>query len=83
MTIATAKISSKGQLTLPVAMRRKLGKDRVRLEMEGTTITLRPVEDLAGCLSAYATPGRYSLEEETEQAWQLAMKERHAKPKRR
>ncbi|MBI2383344.1 MAG: AbrB/MazE/SpoVT family DNA-binding domain-containing protein [Gammaproteobacteria bacterium] len=80
---ASARISSKGQITLPAAMRRQLRTDRVRIEMHGETITLSPARDLAGALKAYAQPGRYTLEEETDLAWELEVRERHGKHLRR
>lgn len=76
MSTATAKISSKGQLTVPAAMRRKLGADVVTLRMVGQTITVEPQKSLAGALSAYAK-GVPDLKKEREVAWELEVKERH------
>lgn len=83
MTSATAKISSKGQITLPVAMRRKLGTARVRLTMRGDRVVIEPDTDLGGSLSRYAKPGLYSLQEETERAGELAARDYSKKNVRR
>lgn len=58
MTLAT--VSSKGQITLPAAARRKLGlkpNTKVDLEVTDTGITIRPVKSISdafGALSQYA-----------------------------
>ena len=68
MTTASAKISSKGQITLPAAMRRALATDRVRLQMTDGTITVTPEVDLGGSLAKYAR-GKPDLQMETDDAW--------------
>lgn len=50
----TAKISSKGQITLPKVARSALGTDSVRIVVEDGQVRLEPVPDLAGSLSQYA-----------------------------
>lgn len=58
--MATARISSKGQITLPSAARRKLGikpNSRVEIEVRENEIAVRRVKsisELGGCLSEYA-----------------------------
>lgn len=69
MTTATAKISSKGQITLPAAMRRQLATNRVRLQMKNGTITVTAELDLGGSLAKYAR-GKPDLQRETEASWQ-------------
>ena len=83
MTTSSAKISSKGQITLPAAMRRELGTDRVRITLKGRKLIIEPEETLYGSLHKYAQPGRHSLEQETDQAWELEMREKHGKYFRR
>ncbi len=83
MTSATAKISSKGQITLPVAMRRKLGTERVRLTMRGDQVLIEAYTELGGSLARYAKPGLFSLQEETERAEQAAAHEYGKKNPRR
>ncbi len=73
----TAKITRKGQLTLPKAIRDALKADVVRviLEQDGQ-VRIRPVEELAGSLEQYAE--RYiSCESARNQAWSEAVNEKH------
>lgn len=49
----TAKITSKGQLTLPREARNRLGTDTVEIEVVGDEVHLRPVRSVAGVLSGY------------------------------
>lgn len=46
----TAKISNKGQVTLPAAIRRRLGlkaDSRVDIELRGSEIVIRPLRSLS------------------------------------
>jgi AbrB family looped-hinge helix DNA binding protein len=53
--VKTAKISRKGQITLPKAARDALGTDLVQLEIGADgRIVIVAVTDLAGSLSGYA-----------------------------
>lgn len=83
MTTSSAKISSKGQITLPAAMRRELGTDRVRITMKGRKLIIEAEPELYGSLAKYAQPGKYTIQEETDLAWELEMREKHGKPSRR
>jgi antitoxin PrlF len=62
-SMTTATISEKGQITLPIEMRRKLGldaKSRVWVDLKDDKIILRRVRtvaELAGILKPYAKPG--------------------------
>ncbi len=51
----TAKITRKGQITIPAEFRKKLGTDIVEISMEGEEITIKPVKKPAGALKKYAT----------------------------
>ena len=53
--VYTAKISSKGQFTLPAAIRRKWQADVVEAELTADGLLIRPVVSAAGCLARYAT----------------------------
>lgn len=64
-----AKISSKGQLTLPRDVRKALGSNTVEIEIDGEKIILMPVKSVAGSLSRYAT-GETPLAEAREKVWQ-------------
>ncbi len=57
-----AKITKKGQVTIPVAFRKKLGTDVVRIEMEGNRVVITPARELGGVFQKYAFRGR-SIEE--------------------
>ncbi|MDO8589403.1 MAG: AbrB/MazE/SpoVT family DNA-binding domain-containing protein [Armatimonadota bacterium] len=58
--MAIARVSSKGQITLPSAARRKLGiklNSRVEIEVRDNEIAVRPVKSISevyGALSEYA-----------------------------
>ena len=46
----TAKITKKGQLTIPAEFRKKLGTNIVEIYMEGDKIVIKPVKKLGGIL---------------------------------
>ncbi|MDQ7082680.1 MAG: AbrB/MazE/SpoVT family DNA-binding domain-containing protein [Aquificota bacterium] len=52
--MSVAKITSKGQLTIPAEFRKKLGTDVVEIVMEGDRIIIKPVKKLGGILHKYA-----------------------------
>ena len=58
----TVKITSKGQITIPARLRKKLGSDLVEVEMVGNEIIIRPVRKPGGALRKYAIKGK-SIEE--------------------
>ena len=66
-----AKISSKGQITLPKAVRDRLGSNLVRLVSDDKGVRIEPVRDVAGSLRRYAT-GYVAIEEAREGAAQAA-----------
>lgn len=66
---AIAKITSKGQVTIPKKMRDILGSDIVRFRIEGERIILEPVRDLGGVFRKYAR-GDIPFEKEREMAWE-------------
>ena len=77
-TVKTAKISSKGQITLPAAFRAALKSSHVRIVADGDVLRVEPVKELAGRLHAYARPAA-SFAKEREQAWTQAMRKKHAR----
>jgi AbrB family looped-hinge helix DNA binding protein len=65
----TAKITSKGQITLPREARKRLGTDTVEIEVVGEEVRLKPVRSVAGALSGYAGE-KASLKEIREKVWE-------------
>jgi AbrB family looped-hinge helix DNA binding protein len=66
-----AKISSKGQITLPKAVRDRLGSNLVRVISDDAGVRIEPVRDVAGSLSRYAKT-YVTIEEAREGAAQAA-----------
>ena len=66
-----AKISSKGQITLPKAVRDRLGSNLVRVVSDDKGVRIEPVRDVAGSLRHYAK-GYVAIEEAREGAAQAA-----------
>ena len=64
----TAKVTAKGQITLPRSAREALGSDVVEIEVGQGQVLLRPVRSQAGALRSYAK-GDKSLREIREQVW--------------
>ena len=58
----TAKITSKGQVTVPKPIRRILNTDIVEFDIREDCIEMRPVRPAAGSLKRYAQPDRISEE---------------------
>ena len=54
MEVIAAKITTKGQVTIPKKIRDALGSDVVEFEVLDGGVTLRPVKSVAGGLSDYA-----------------------------
>ncbi len=71
----TAKVSSKGQITLPKPVRDLLQSDFVRLVIENGAVRLEAVPDLAGSLARYAQ-GR-PVENERDAAWEAELRDRY------
>jgi AbrB family looped-hinge helix DNA binding protein len=64
----TAKITSKGQITLPREVRKRLGTDTVEIEVVGEEVRLKAVRSVAGALSGYAGETA-TLKEIREKVW--------------
>ena len=71
----SAKISAKGQVTLPRQVREFLGSNVVEFEIVGGKVVLHPVKSVAGALAAYASR-KASLAEVRERVWQEVADER-------
>lgn len=71
----TAKITSKGQITLPREARKRLGTDTVEIEVVGDEVRLKPVRSVAGVLSGFAGK-KASLKEIREKVWEEVAREK-------
>ena len=65
----TATITSKGQLTLPKAVRKILGTNTVEIEVIDDEVRLKPVRSVAGVLGKYAGK-KAPLREIREKVWE-------------
>lgn len=64
----TVKVSVKGQITLPKAVRQQLGTEFVHVVIEDGVVRIESVPDVAGSLSQYAL--QYTPHEEArEKTW--------------
>jgi AbrB family looped-hinge helix DNA binding protein len=75
----TAKITSKGQVTIPKKIREKLGSKVIEFDIVQNDIVIRPVESVAGSLSSYAKKGSVPFKEAREKAWDESVREKHGK----
>lgn len=74
--VKTAKVSSKGQITLPRDVRRALGTDFVRIVSENGSVRIEPVNDVAGSLAHYAKK-RVAFRVARVKAWEAVVREKH------
>ncbi|WP_051654273.1 AbrB/MazE/SpoVT family DNA-binding domain-containing protein [Persephonella sp. KM09-Lau-8] len=75
-----AKITKKGQITIPAEIRRKLKTNIVEIEEKNGEIVIKPVKNLAGILQKYAKK-RKSIDEilkEEKEAFANAVKAKHS-----
>lgn len=75
--LTVAKLTKKGQLTIPKKIREHLNSDVVEFSIVGEDIVIRPVKSVAGSLSSYAKKKRMTFEEEREKAWEETVRERY------
>lgn len=67
---ASAKITDRGQVTLPKAVRDALGHVKtVEFEVSDNVITLHAIPDMSGCLSKYAKHPAETLSEVRNKVW--------------
>ena len=65
----TAKITTKGQLTLPRIAREALGTNTVEIEIVDGKVLISPVQSVAGTLAQYAA-GDVPLKKIRAKVWQ-------------
>ncbi len=73
--LTTAKITKKGQVTIPRKIRKRLDSQVVEFAIIGEDIVLRPVKSVAGSLRSYAKKKAVTFKEAREKAWDEATKE--------
>jgi bifunctional DNA-binding transcriptional regulator/antitoxin component of YhaV-PrlF toxin-antitoxin module len=75
----TAKITRKGQVTIPRKIREKLKSEVVEFDIVKDQVIIRPLISVAGSLSAYAKRESIPFKEARERAWVETVQERHGK----
>jgi len=81
MPITTARISSKGQVTIPKKIRDYLDSETVIFDLRDGIVVLQPVRDAAGVLHKYARQTKPDdFKKLREKAWEDALleKRRHS-----
>lgn len=81
MTTGALKITKKGQVTIPRAIREKLKTSTIYFDVVDDVIMVRAVKDVAGSLREFAKnvkPGT-SMKQIKEKAWEVATHEKAGK----
>lgn len=73
----TAKITKKGQITIPQKIRQKLNSEVVEFDILESGVIIRPVKSVAGSLNSYAHKKIMPFKEEREKAWDEVIQERY------
>lgn len=75
--VKTAKVSSKGQITLPRQVRAALGTDHVRIIFEEGQVRIEPSLDPGGSLRRYARKRKIPFKQERDQAWEAVVRDKY------
>ena len=75
----TAKITRKGQVTIPREIRKTLESDVVEFSVIKGEIVLRPVKSVAGSLGAYKKGRAEGFEKQRDKAWTAIIQEEYGK----
>ncbi len=75
----TAKITKKGQVTIPRKIREKLKSNVIEFDIVENNIVIKPVRSVAGSLSSYAKEGLVPFGEARERAWTQVVQEKYGK----
>lgn len=76
--VKTAKVSSKGQITLPREVRKALGTDHVRIVYSAGEVRIEAVNDVAGSLAHYAKrKKKIAFRVARERAWEAVVREKY------
>jgi bifunctional DNA-binding transcriptional regulator/antitoxin component of YhaV-PrlF toxin-antitoxin module len=65
----TAKITSKGQVTIPRKIRDMLKSNTIEFELINGSVVMKPVSSVGGSLSSYAK-GHKALREVRDKVWE-------------
>jgi AbrB family looped-hinge helix DNA binding protein len=77
--LTTAKITKKGQVTIPKKIRERLKSNVIEFDIVENNVVIRPIKSVAGSLSSYAKHVIIPFREAREQAWDKAVKEKYGK----
>lgn len=75
----TAKITQKGQVTIPRKIRDKLGSEVIEFDIVKDQVIIRPIASLAGSLRDYGKKKSPPFEKAREKAWDEVTREKYAK----
>jgi len=75
----TAKITQKGQVTIPRKIREKLRTEVIEFDIVNDQIIIRPISSVAGSLSAYGKKESLPFREAREKAWDEMSREKYGK----
>jgi AbrB family looped-hinge helix DNA binding protein len=78
MATSAAKITRKGQVTIPKEIRQAIKTNAVYFELKGEVVLMKPVPDSAGSLKEYAgrAQTKGSMIKIKEIAWEEAIREK-------
>ncbi|RMG73069.1 MAG: AbrB/MazE/SpoVT family DNA-binding domain-containing protein [Nitrospirae bacterium] len=77
--LITAKVTSKGQVTIPKEIRKALNSDVIEFELRNNEVILRAVESVAGSLNSYSKREERAFREVREKVWQEVVNEKTRK----
>jgi len=72
----TAKITKKGQVTIPRKIREKLNSEVIEFDILESGVMIRPVKSVAGSLNSYVKK-MIPFKEEREKAWEEIVREQY------
>jgi bifunctional DNA-binding transcriptional regulator/antitoxin component of YhaV-PrlF toxin-antitoxin module len=75
--VKTAKVSRKGQITLPRQVRTLLGTDHVRIVVEKGQVRIERSPDPGGSLHRYARRRRIPFKQERDHAWEAVVRDKY------
>ncbi len=73
----TAKITKKGQVTIPRKIREKLNSEVIEFDILENDVVIKPVKSIAGSLYSYAKKKVIPFKEEREKAWEEVVREQY------